>query len=405
MNSERLTFENRDGHELAAVLELPVGAAPRAYAIFAHCFTCGKNIKAAVHISRALAAEGIATLRFDFTGLGESEGDFADTSFSSNVEDLVDAARFLENEYDAPSILVGHSFGGPAVVHAAPHIPSVAAVATIAAPCGPDHIAHLFEPVLPELEAKGAVPVNVAGRTFTIGKQFVDDLEMTKMQQIITGLGRPLLVMHAPGDTIVALENAERILDAARQPKSFISLDTADHLVSRPEDARYAGGVIAAWAARYLPEVESAVDADEGWTVVHTGDDHYYTEVTAGKHTLLADEPVGVGGTDLGPSPYQLLSAALGACTTITLRMYADRKEWPMEAVTVRVHHEKIHAKDCEDCESDTGRVDRITREVIPHGPLSAEQRERLVEIADKCPVHKTLHNEVKVDTRLKELR
>jgi len=405
VNSEHLKFENRDGQELSAVLELPLGAAPRAYAIFAHCFTCGKNIKAAVHISRALAAAGIATLRFDFTGLGESEGDFADTSFSSNVDDLVDAAGFLENEYEAPAVLVGHSFGGPAVIQAAAHIPSVVAVATVAAPCAPDHVAHLFEPVLPELEEKGEVAVSVAGRNFTFRQQFVDDLEMSKMQHTIAALERPLLVMHAPGDEIVEPENARRIFEAAQHPKSFVSLDTADHLVSRPEDARYAGGVIAAWAARYLPGTESTVEADEGWTVVHTGTDHYYTEIMAGQHALLADEPVGLGGTDLGPSPYQLLAAALGACTTITLRMYADRKQWPMEGVTVRVHHEKIHAKDCEDCESDTGRVDRITRELIPHGPLDDEQRQRLLEIADKCPVHKTLHSEVKVHTHLKELR
>jgi putative redox protein len=404
MNSENLEFTNQTGQTLSAILEIPVGAEPRAYAVFAHCFTCGKNIKAATYVARALAAEGIATLRFDFTGLGESEGEFAETNFSSNVDDLVAAAEFLEHEYDAPAILVGHSLGGAAVLQAAARVPSVRAVATVAAPAEPAHIAHLFADVRPEVEERGEVEVDLAGRRFRIQKQFFDDLEKTRMERTIAALGRPVLILHAPDDEIVEFENAARIYEAASQPKSFVSLDGADHLLSNSREARYAGSLIAAWASRYIPEASSPEPADEGWTVAYTGDSGYYTEVMAGEHMLVSDEPTSYGGTDLGPSPYQLLSAALGACTTMTLRMYADRKEWPLDGVTVRLRHSKVHAKDCGECETREGRIDRIVREIIPHGDLSTDQRERLLEIADRCPVHRTLHSEIDVQSKLKEL-
>ncbi|MDH3197174.1 MAG: alpha/beta fold hydrolase [Candidatus Krumholzibacteria bacterium] len=403
MNAERLTFTNAQGLRLAAVLELPPDDAPAAYALFAHCFTCSKNVKAATHVARALAARGIATLRFDFAGLGESEGDFADTNLSSNVDDLVDAARFLEHEYDAPAILIGHSLGGAAVLQAAARIPSARAVATIGAPSEPAHVTHLFSHARPELEASGEVAVTLAGRSFVIKKQLVDDLEAARMRETVAGLGRALLVLHAPEDAVVGIDNAARIFAAAAHPKGFVSLDGADHLLSREADSRYAAEVIAAWASRFLPERAAAPEeaSPHGAVTVHTGRGHYETDVHVRGHRFLADEPRKAGGTDTGPSPYELLLGALGACTGITLRMYADRKEWPMESVTVRLQHRKVHAKDCEDCESSSGYVDRIERVVTPVGPLSAEQRERLLEIADKCPVHRTLHSEVKVITKL----
>ena len=304
MNGERLEFRNRNGELLSARLELPINHAPRAYALFAHCFTCSKSSLAATHISRALAAEGIATLRFDFTGLGESEGDFADTNFSSNVDDLVAAAEFLTHEYDAPRILVGHSLGGAAVLQAASRIPSSVAVATSGAPCEPAHVSHLFSHARPELEERGAVALKIGGREFTIKKQFVEDLEMTRMQETIRGLDRALLVLHSPVDDIVEISNAAQVFQAARHPKSFVSLDHADHLLRKSGDSRYVGSLIAAWAGRYLPAVQPAgASMDEGWTIARTSRHHYYTEIQSGGHALIADEPATVGGTDLGPSP------------------------------------------------------------------------------------------------------
>lgn len=388
------------------MLELPVDEAPDAYALFAHCFTCSKNFKAATHISRALAAEGFGVLRFDFTGLGESEGDFADTSFSSNVDDVVAAAAFLDHEYDAPALLVGHSLGGAAVLQAAGRIAPVRAVATIGAPCEPSHVTNLFAGATDEIEERGEVEVSIAGRRFKIKKQFIDDLETTRMQEIIRGLGRALMILHSPVDDIVGIDNAASIFAAARHPKSFVSLDRADHLLSEQRDSRYVGRVIAAWARKYIdaPEgVSSEAPERDGWVTVRTGASGFYSEVRAGGHSLVADEPTAYGGTDLGPSPYEYLSAALGACTSMTLRMYADRKEWPLAGVTVRTKHQKTHAVDCADCDTTAGKIDEIVREVRPEGPLDDEQKKRLLEIADKCPVHRTLHGEIKVRTILTE--
>ncbi len=402
MHTETLTIPGAAGGGLAASLDLPADLTPRAYALFAHCFTCTRNIRAAVHVSRALAERGIATLRFDFTGLGESDGDFADTTFSTDVDDLVAAARFLEREYDAPALLVGHSLGGAAVLQAAARVPSARAVATIGAPCEPGHVVHHFAERLEEIRRQGEASVSLAGRPFTIRQAFVEDLERTRMRETIASLGRPLLVLHAPDDDTVPVENAERIFAAARPPRSFVALDGADHLLRREPDARYVGRLIAAWAERYLPVDESpSPTAEPGWTVVSTGASGYASYVAAGRHRLVADEPESVGGADLGPSPYDLLSAALGACTGMTLRMYADRKGWPLAAVTVRLRHERIHARDCETCEATEGRVDRITRRIRLAGPLEGAQRRRLLEIADRCPVHRTLRGEVDVTTTL----
>lgn len=405
MNSQKITFRNAAGHMLGARLDLPVDGAPVAFALFAHCFTCTKNLRAVTHISRALARERIAVLRFDFTGLGESEGDFADTNFSSNVEDLVAAAEFLERQYRAPEILIGHSLGGAAVLQAAHRIPAAKAVATIGAPCEPSHVEHLLASAREEITQRGEAEVLLAGRRFTIKRQFLDDLEQTRMQQSIRTLRRALLIFHSPLDAIVGIENAARIFQAARHPKSFISLDRADHLLSEERDSQYVGTVVAAWAQKYVStpaaQQPGAVEPTEQRVVVRTGREHYRTEILAGRHSLVADEPASVGGTDTGATPYDLLVAGLGACTSITLRMYADHKQWPLEEIVVRLQHAKIHAADCDACETRTGKLDNIKREIELIGPLSEEQKARLIEIADRCPVHRTLHSEVVVTTKM----
>jgi len=400
MTTEVLTFPTASGQRLSARLELPPDLEPCAYALFAHCFTCTKNIRAAVQISRELALAGIATLRFDFTGLGESEGDFADTNFSSNVDDLVAAAAYLAEEYEAPRILVGHSLGGSAVIAAASRLPSVRAVATVGAPCEAAHVVSHFADRRAEIEERGKVEISLAGRPFTIRKDFVRDIEATRMEQKIAALDRALLVMHSPVDKIVGIENAQYIYQTARHPKSFVSIDGADHLLTRESDARYVGRVIATWAGRYL-DAASRSGVDAGWTVVHTGRAGYASPVTTGRHRLVSDEPESLGGADLGPSPYDLLNAALGACTGMTLRMYADRKKWPLEGVAVHLHHDTIHAHDCQACETEEGHVDHVVRKILLSGPLTDQQKSRLLEIADRCPVHRTLRSEVDIHTEL----
>lgn len=403
--SEKVEFQGSQGSLLAARLELPHGP-PRAYALFAHCFTCSKDIFAAARIAGGLAEEGIAVLRFDFTGLGASEGDFANTNFSSNVEDLLRAAAFLEERFEAPAILVGHSLGGAAVLAAAGKLASVKAVATIAAPADPGHVAHLLAERRPEIEAKGEAEVVLAGRTFRIQKQFLDDIEEQRLTDAIGALKKALLIFHAPRDEIVGIDNAAAIFKAAKHPKSFISLDGADHLLSRREDARYVASVLAAWAARYVSGLEADEERDpegaqDGILVHETGHGTFQQEVRAGRHRLFADEPKSFGGTDTGLSPYELLLAGLGACTAMTIRMYADRKKLPLEHVSVLLHHDKIHAEDCADCETREGKIDVIERSITLTGNLDDAQRARLLEISEKCPVHRTLHSEINIRTRL----
>lgn len=405
MPIERLRFENDRGLELAARLDLPVDGQPGAYALFAHCFTCTKNLKAISHISRALNQAGFGVLRFDFTGLGESEGDFADTNFSSNVADLVAAAQHLDAHFQAPKLLVGHSLGGAAVLQAAAKIPAVQAVATIGAPCDPAHVTHLLAESRGEIESRGEATVTLAGRQFKIKKQFLDDLEQTRMTETIRQLKCALLVCHSPVDQVVGIENAAHIFQAAKHPKSFISLDHADHLLSNEAAAFYAGAMIAAWSQRYVSRERrerEAISGAEPGVFVHVSREGYLTEVQARQHALIADEPAQVGGSDRGPTPYELLLAALGSCTAMTLRMYADRKNWPLESVDVRLQHKKIHAADCGNCESKTGKIDKIEREIRVEGALDEVQRARLLEIADRCPVHRTLTSDIVISSRLK---
>ena len=398
MATRNLKFAGAQGAELAARLDLP-GGTPRAYAIFAHCFTCSKDSKAATYVSQALAARGIATLRFDFTGLGQSGGEFADSSFSANVGDLLAAAEHLRQNYAAPQILIGHSLGGAAVLAAAGHVAEARAVATIGAPCDPAHVAHLFAAGHEEIAARGEAVVNIGGRPFRIKRAFVDDLKRQGAKEAIGKLRKALLVLHAPGDTIVSIDNAADIFTSARHPKSFVSLDDADHLLSRKQDAAYAAEVIAAWASRYL-DAAPEVAAVAGVRAVEAGEGRFAIDIAAGRHRLRADEPASLGGSDTGPGPYDLLLAALGACTAMTVRMYADQKKWPLAHVAVELQHGKVHAADCAQCETRDGRIDRIDRVLQIDGQLDAEQRKRLLEIADKCPVHRTLHSEVWISTR-----
>jgi uncharacterized OsmC-like protein/alpha-beta hydrolase superfamily lysophospholipase len=401
MRSERFNFPNAKGEKLAATLDLPLGKSA-AFALFAHCFTCGKDNLAAKRISERLAMCGIGVLRFDFTGLGMSEGEFADTHFSSNVDDLVAAADHLRKTHGPPAILIGHSLGGAAALAAAHRIPDARAVVTIAAPCDPAHVTGLFKEQVDKIREHGEVDVALAGRPFRIKREFLDDVAEKKLQECLATLRKALLVFHSPTDDIVGIENASHIFTAAKHPKSFVSLAGADHLLSKKGDAVYVANVIAAWAERYLdhPGERSEEQIEIGTVLVReTGNGKFQQEIMSGPHRFLADEPAKVGGLDSGPGPYDLLLAGLGACTSMTLRMYADHKKLPLERVSVRLTHNKIHAEDCEHCETKEGMVDRIDRNITIEGPLDAEQRKRLMEIADKCPVHRTLESEIDIRT------
>jgi uncharacterized OsmC-like protein/fermentation-respiration switch protein FrsA (DUF1100 family) len=402
MQSKKVSFPNDNGETLAGILDLPPGE-PRAFALFAHCFTCSKNLKAATNISRAMTDTGIAVLRFDFTGLGQSEGAFEDASFSSNVADLLSAVAWLEAEHLAPQILFGHSLGGTAILQAAPSIPSAVAVATIASPFDPAHVAHLFRESEDELREKGIAEVQLGGRPFRVKEQFLDDLSQHDLPAAISGLRKALLVMHAPLDAVVEVDNASLMFAAAKHPKSFVSLDKADHLLSCDDDSRYVGQMLASWSAHYLApdEPHDALEPVAGAVVARTFIDGFRTDVVAGNHSFVADEPLSVGGSDLGPTPYDLLSAALATCTTMTLKMYASLKKFDLTSVRVEVSHGKIHAEDCGDCDGASGKIDEFQRVLALHGDMTEEQRQRMLEIADRCPVHKTLHGEIKVRTKL----
>ncbi|GGY39781.1 bifunctional alpha/beta hydrolase/OsmC family protein [Parvularcula lutaonensis] len=399
-----IEFDGAGGAKLSARLDMPAGM-PKAFALFAHCFTCSKDLTASRAVATALTKAGIAVLRFDFTGLGGSGGDFVSTNFTMNLGDLKAAAQFLSDNYEAPALLVGHSLGGAAVIAVARDLPSVKAVATIAAPADTSHVAEQFGGKLDEIHEKGEAEVSLADRPFRIRKQFLDDLEAHDIEACAAELKRPFLILHAPTDDVVGIDNATRLFVAAKHPKSFISLDTADHLLSKKEDAAYAANVIAAWAERYIGDgVAAAQGAEEeamGVEVRETGQGKFQALVKAGPHRLLADEPTAVkGGLGTGPSPYEYLSIALGACTTMTIRMYADFKKLPLDRVTVKVDHEKRHADGAADAMEKEPPIDHFTRKVSLEGELSEEQRQRILQIADRCPVHRTLERGADIDTR-----
>jgi putative redox protein len=403
MPAERVTFPGHNGAALAARLDLPSGP-HLGTALFAHCFTCGKDIPAARRISARLAAMGIAVLRFDFTGLGHSEGEFANTSFTSNVEDLVAAATWLAQRGMPPALLVGHSLGGAAVIRAAGRLDGIKAVATIGAPFDPAHVTHHFADALPAIARDGLAQVSLGGRPFTIGKSFIEDTGNGALGDVLGRLDAALLVMHAPRDAVVGIDSASQIFMAAKHPKSFVSLDGADHLVSTAQDAEYVADVIVTWAGRYIRRAQPAppVGAPEGVVRVTEADrEGFLQDITAGAHIhLRADEPLAYGGTNMGLSPYGLLSASLGACTSMTIRMYARRKDWPLEDVRVDVSHDKVHAQDA--AHNSVGKIDIFRRVITLGGPdLNEDQRARLLEIADRCPVHRRLERTSKVETVL----
>ncbi len=401
MSTLKITFKNKEGWDLKGSIELPENRTPHNFVLFAHCFTCNKNFLAVKNISNALIAKGFGVLRFDFTGLGESEGEFEDSNFSGNVEDLIAAAAYLEENYKAPSLLIGHSLGGAAVLFASKLLQSVTAVATIGAPSNIGHIKHLLKDDLAEIQKKGESAVNIGGRNFNIKKQFLDDLESKDLKEIVSNLDKSLLILHSPQDTIVSIKNAEEIYVAAKHPKSFISLNGADHLLTNKLDSSYAGDIIGSWAFRYVDipvpsKLKTSLDV-----VAHLGPEGFTTQIKAGKHTLIADEPEHVGGNDFGPNPYEFVSAGLAACTSMTIQMYAKRKGWTVDSVDTRVNYGKEYAVDCEKCEEDGAKIDTFKRELIIKGELDEKQRNRLLEIAIKCPVHKTLHTETQIVTSL----
>src|SRR5690606_29190008 len=404
MKRDKVFFKNSNNERLAAYLDLPIDGKPHNFALFAHCFTCSKKLKAIGNISKALTQAGIGVLRFDFTGLGESEGDFSDTDFSGNVEDLEVAADFLKQNYRAPTLIIGHSLGGAAALLAASRIDFIKAVVTIGAPSEPEHVKHLFQDSLEEIERNGKAKVLLEGRPFTIKKNFVDDLLNHTLLEKVKKLRKSLLIFHSPQDITVDIKNAENIYKAAFHPKSFVSLDGANHLLTNKEDSRYVGKVIAEWTSRYLtvPEEEkvksqSQVAASLDETEIFT------TTMTLGNHSFMADEPTKFGGNDLGPSPYEYLAGALAACKSMTVQMYARRKEWDVENVTVHVDHSRQHAIDCEHTENQAAKIDTFHSQTSLEGDLTKEQKSRLLEIADRCPVHKTLSNKIQITSNLSD--
>ena len=401
MKTKKLNFPNTKGDQLSALLYLPLEEKPRFFALFAHCFTCSKNFKAVSSISQTLCQMGVAVLSFDFTGLGGSEGDFQKEKFSSNVSDLVQASEFLAQNYQAPQLLIGHSLGGAAVIFAAAQLLEVKAVVTIASPSQPDHVKHLFTEDLEEIEKKGRAEVNIGGRPFVISEEFMKDLNSQDLLKLLHGMRKAFLFLHSPQDLVVEISNAAELYTAAFHPKSFISLDGADHLLTREKDSEYVGEVISTWSKKYLPVKITENDVKGNQVKVRLSGDSFTTEVLTPFHHLLADEPESVGGRNLGPTPYDLLMASLGTCTAMTLKMYADRKGWDLGEINVYLNHEKVHRKDSELAEAGEGKISRFTRFLELKGDLTSEMEEKLLEIANKCPVHKTLHEPIEVETKI----
>lgn len=402
--SEKVSFPGAYGFNLSAILELP-SRTPQAFALFAHCFTCSKDTIAAVRISRALTAFGIAVLRFDFTGLGSSDGDFANTNFSSNVSDLLQAVNFLRSSYQAPQILIGHSFGGAAILAVAAQVPEAKAVITIGTPADPTDIKNLLTGKIEEIQTSGEAEVELGNRKFKIKKQFLDDLDKTHFLSKIPELNKSLLIFHSPQDKIVDIKNAEEIFNAAKFPKSFISLDGADHLLSRREDAIYVAKIVSIWAAHTIPEQqqpEANTEKEPEQVIVNgTKADGFTQQIIIRNHDLIGDEPIASGGKNLGPSPYEYLLASLGTCKAITLRIYAELKQIPLDKVMVRLAHYKVHIDDCQNCENNDAKIDKIDVELQFTGNLTSDQRTRLLQIADHCPVHRTLTSKIDIETKL----
>ena len=403
MKKINVSFTNSDQKELKGVLELPTNAKPENFILFAHCFTCNKNFHAPTNISRSLASEGFGVLRFDFTGLGESEGDFEDTNFSSNVDDLIAAADFLAKEYVAPSIIIGHSLGGAATLFASKKLDSVKAMVTINAPSNLSHVQKHFESGMDQIEKDGYANIKIGGRRFKIKKHFVEDLRENEQATALKEIRKSLLIMHSPQDNVVSIDHAEELYRSAWHPKSFVSLNGTDHMLSDEKDSKYAGNVIAAWVTRYISKTELPDLETDHEVMANLGPEGFTTQIIAGQHNFLADEPLKAGGNNLGPNPYELLSSGLAACTSMTIQMYARRKKWPVENVETHVSYEKKYSEDCENCEDNKAKIDSFQREISLQGDLDKKQTDRLLEIADKCPVHKTLSAKAQITTFLKK--
>lgn len=406
MKSTKLKIENRKGIILSANLELPANQKPNYFAIFAHCFTCSSSLSAVRHISRSLTNDGFGVVRFDFTGLGRSEGEFADSHFSANIKDLVDVHNYMSINYEAPNLLVGHSLGGAAVLVAASQIKSIKAVATVGAPSSVSHVKHLFSHGIEDIEEKGEVEVNIGGRPFKINQDFVEAFDKTDLPAIVKELKKPLLIMHSPFDKTVGIENAEQLYKNAHHPKSFVTLDNADHLLTQEKDSQYVGEVIGTWAKRYFPKVENKMLDTEGEQLVghlNIKEDNFTTAIQTKNHTLIADEPTSIGGSDFGPSPYEYLNAALAACTVMTLKLYAERKKWDLQEVFVYISHSRIHSKDMNTDVDKPKYLDYISKKLKFLGNLDTEQKERLKEVASRCPVHKTIASQVEFQTQIIE--
>jgi putative redox protein len=404
MKNKKLEIINKKGLKLQAYLELPANQKPNHYAVFAHCFTCSSNLAAVKHVSRALTNHGFGVVRFDFTGLGQSEGEFADSHFSANVADLIAVSDYMKANYEEPSLLIGHSLGGAAVIVAASRLKNIIAVATIGAPATVNHVTHLFSHGIDEVKEKGEVEVNIGGRPFKINKEFVDDFEKTDLPSILKKLRKPMLILHSPIDTIVGIKNAELLYHNARHPKSFVTLDDADHLLSKPKDSQYAGNIIGTWVQRYFPQQENKMLDTKGEQLVgHLNllEDNFTTVIQTKNHTLIADEPTSVGGDNFGPSPYEYLNAGLVACTAMTLKLYAQRKQWDLQEVFVYVSHSRKHSDDLNVEVEKPSYLDFINKKLKFVGNLDYTQKQRLKEIASKCPVHKTLASKVIFETQL----
>jgi len=404
MKNEKLQIVNKNGVKLQAYLELPANQKPNYFAVFAHCFTCSSTLSAVKNISRSLTNHGFGVLRFDFTGLGRSEGEFADSHFSANVDDLISVNNFLTDNYEAPSLLVGHSLGGAAVLVAASKLDNIKAVATIGAPATVSHVKHLFSHGIEQIKNEGKVEVNIGGRPFKIDNEFVSDFDKTDLPSIVKSLRKPLLILHSPIDTIVGIKNAEQLYHNAHHPKSFVSLDNADHLLSQSEDSKYVGNVIASWVERYFDSKENIMLETNGEQLVgHLNliEDNFTTSIQTRKHSLIADEPTSIGGDDFGPSPYEYLNASLAACTAMTLKMYAQRKQWDLQEVFVYISYSKKHSDELELDVEKPGYLDHINKKLKFVGDLDDKQKQRLKEIASRCPVHKTIASEVVFKTSI----